>query len=123
MAKKFKKVNKRLDKINKIVAHKYTPNEILNLWNGKKTSHNNTCTCDDCLGIGVPHPEFLVLDSQHFHKVITLRESDGHQFADSIELELDALKRWRVKHYQERWMEKKDLQKYYELILNVIKKL
>lgn len=122
MKKKIKKINKRLDKTFQVVNHKYTPKEIEDLWNGK-TPHKNTCTCDDCLGIGLPHPEFLVLDSQHFHKILTFRESDGHQFADSIELELDAMKRWRLKHYQERWMEKKDLQKYYELILNVIKKL
>lgn len=74
-------------------------------------------------GVQIINPEFLVLDSQHFHKILTFRESDGAQFADSIELELDALKRWRIKHYQDRWMTKKDLQKYYELILNVIKKL
>ena len=106
MQKRIKKVNKRLDKTFQVINHKYTPKEIEDLWNSK-----------------TPHPEFLVLDSQHFHKILTFRESDGHQFADSIELELDALKRWRLKHYQERWMEKKDLQKYYELILNVIKKL
>lgn len=70
-----------------------------------------------------PDDNFLVLDSQHFHKILTFRESDGHEFADSIQLEQDALKNWRLKHYQERWMTKKDLEKYYQLILNVIKKL
>ena len=70
-----------------------------------------------------PEDNFLVLDSQHFHKILTFRESDGHEFADSIQLEQDALKNWRLKHYQERWMTKKDLEKYYQLILNVSKKL
>lgn len=65
----------------------------------------------------------LVFDGSTYHKIIAFKESDGHQFADSIELEMDALKRWRVKHYQERWMEKKDMIKFYELMLDVIKKL
>jgi hypothetical protein len=124
MKSRIKKVNKRLDKTLKIINHKYTPREVLDLWNGKKiTPHSNTCTCDDCLGIGVQHPKLLVFDGAKYHKVITFTESDGHQFADSIEFETDENSRWRVKHYQDRWMEKKDMIKFYELILNVIKKL
>lgn len=123
MKKRTKKINKSLDKVLQTIDKTYTAQDVKDVWDRKKTPHENTCTCDDCLGIGITHPEFLVLDSQHFHKILTFRESDGHQFLDSIELELDAMKRWRLKHYQERWMTKKDLEKYYQLILNVIKKL
>lgn len=86
---------------------KYTPDDVKHIWLNSGTNPNKE----------------LTFDGATFHKIIAFKESDGHQFADSIELEMDALKRWRVKHYQERWMEKKDMIKFYELILNVIKKL
>lgn len=87
---------------------KYTPQSIHDVWFNPKPLENDT---------------FFVFDGSTYHKIITFVESDGHKFADSIQLEMDALKRWRVKHYQERWMEKQDLQKYYQLMLNIIKKL
>lgn len=86
----------------------FTPKEIEDAWKNTKPS---------------PHELNLTLDSTNYHKVIAFRDSDGQSFADSIELEVDALKRWRLEHYQERWMTKEDLEKYYQLILKIIKKL
>lgn len=106
MTNKFKKVNKRLDKTFQVIDHKYTPEEIEQLWLGTK-----------------PKDKSLVFDGAKYHKILTFTESDGHQYAESIELETDENGRWRVKHYQERWMEKKDMIKFYELILAVIKKI
>ena len=98
MKKKIKKINKTLDKFVKTIDKSYSPKDVEDIWNDAKPTKKDY--------------DFLVLDSMQYHKLLTFTESDGHQFADSIELEQDALKRWRLKHYQERWMTKKDLEKY-----------
>lgn len=110
MKKKVKKINKTLDKFVKTINKTYTPKEVENIWNNTKPKTKENY-------------DFLVLDSTQYHKLLTFTESDGHQFADTIELEQDALKNWRLKHYQERWMTKKDLETYYKLIVKIIEKL